>query len=785
MTSQSLSSVYSARALLVGSLLIAAGCSTTSDTPSATTTAPVATATQTAAVGAFDDDARPLTAAENIVIAAGLDPAKLAAAQIALLDILQNPDSEPAAAQEAAQLLGQVLLTGKPDGHAATLNALAPMLADPARSEYARLALDRVPGSAVDTLYLQALTTTNGRTRLGILDTIGTRGISGAVPALAGLVNDADPATASAAASALGRIGGSSALDALAQAKDQLAPTILKARLAAAAKADAATAARVAGEVYRNASAPLGQRSIALRQLIAANPAGAIEEIHAALTSEEPAFHSVAIESVRSLPVAEAGAKLAARLGSYAPAVQTSLIAALGHRADASAVPGLLAALDGADASIRLAALDALGRLPGNVNTARKLASLATGRGDESQAAGAALARLNGPGINDFIRTGAATDGDNALRAVFIQQIAARNLTDAIPFLFSLRSSPVESLRLEALDALRLIAASSDQQAVIDWAVGASARTEQNRAVRALITIILRDGAIETRAAPVLAALKAGDASARQILLPVLSRATGSAALAAAGDLARSADEAVASAATAELARWPDASALPVLVDLALATQSENIRAAAAQGATRFLVQRTPTVKASRSAQVRGLLSLSLNSSTHIALINVLALCGDAEALATARTFAADANADIAAAARDAVEAITSNLAGAPVMTASADSDGAARMVDGNGTTFWQVPVELGLWIRADLHNSRPVRKLTLEHNNRGWGYPGQFTVQVSDDPENPGEVLVEGEGDRAGSIVNLPAGTRGRYVWVRVTKLRDAPIAIAELVVE
>jgi hypothetical protein len=163
----------------------------------------------------------------------------------------------------------------------------------------------------------------------------------------------------------------------------------------------------------------------------------------------------------------------------------------------------------------------------------------------------------------------------------------------------------------------------------------------------------------------------------------------------------------------------------------------------------------------------------------------VLSLCGDAEALATARSFAADADADVAAAARDAADAITSNLAGAPAMTASADSDGAARMVDGAGNTFWQVPAELGLWIRADLHNARPVRKLTLEHNNRGWGYPGQFTVQVSDDPENPGDVLVEGEGDRTGSVVSLPAGTRGRYVWVRVTKLRDAPVAIAEFIVE
>lgn len=786
MTSLSLSSVNPARALLVGSLLVAAGCSTTSVTPPAASTPPAQTAApaQPAAEGAFDDDARPPSAAENIVNAAGLDPAKLAAAQSGLLATLQNPDSQPAAAQEAAQLLGQVLLTGQSAGHATALTALAPMLADPARSDYARLALDRVPGSSVDIIYLQALTTTGGRTRLGILDAIGTRGISGAVPALASLINDADSATAAAAASALGQIGGQVALNALAQAREPLATALLKARLAASAKADAATAAQVAGEIYRNSAAPLGQRSVALRQLIAANPAGTVEEIHTALTGSEPAFHAAAIESVRSLPVADAGAKLAARLGSYAPAVQISLIAALGNRNDASAVPGLLAALDQADAGVRLAALDALGRLPGHTNTARKLATLATSEGEEAKAASAALARLNGPGLDDFIRAGAATEGDNALRAVFIQQIAERNLTDAIPFLLSLRSSPVESLRLEALDALRLIAAPSDQKAVIDWAVGASSRTEQSRAVRALITIILRDGAVETRAAPVVAALIAGDDAARQILLPVLSRATGSAALAVAGELARNTNEAVASAATAELARWPDASTLPVLVDLALATKSESVRTAAVQGAARFLSQRTPAVADKRSAQTRALLELPLGAPARQSLINVLSLCNDQAALDVAKKFLADAA--TAAAAQDAVDAITSNLAGLPVVTASVTSADPAVMADGKNSTFWQVPAnEVGTWIRADLHNARPVRKITLEHTGRGWGYPGKFDVQVSDNPDQPGDAVMQAEGERGQTVVNLPAGTRGRYVWLRLTGRRDAPLAIGEFIVE
>ncbi|MFZ5495148.1 MAG: HEAT repeat domain-containing protein [Verrucomicrobiota bacterium] len=771
------------RALAAGSLLLAAACHTPTGKAPVTPAAPTVAPAAPAAVGAFDDDPRPPTAAENLIVAAGLDPAKLAAAERELLAIMQKPDADPATVQEAAQQLGLILLTGPGTGHAATLNALAPMLADPVRVDCARLALDRVPGTAVDALYLQALLRSSGRARLGLIDSVATRGIAGAVPALAGLLDDADPATARAAASALGRIGGPAALEALARAKDPLAPAVLKARLAAAAQADAATAARIAGEIHRNTAAPLGQRAAALRQLLAAHPAGAIEEIHSALSGGETAFHATAIESVATLPVADAGAKLAARLGAYAPAVQVSLIAALGNRNEAGAVPGLLLMLDSAEAGVRLAALDALGRLPGTPAVAHRLAALAAGRGDEAQAASAALARLDGPGLDDLVRTGAATEGDNALRAVFIRQIAARNLTEAIPFLLGLRQSPVESLRLEALDALRLIAAPSDQQSVIAWALGAAGRSEQTRAVRALIAIILRDGAVETRAAAVIAALDAADAAGRQILLPVLSRVAGAPALAAAAKLARDTDAAVAAAAANELARWPDASVLPLLVDLAGGTPLESVRNTAVQGAARFLSQSGGIAPARRSAQARALIALPLETAARQSLIHVLSLCADQAALDTARRFLADPA--VAAAAQDAVDAITSNLAGPPTFAVSAEADASTRMSDGRKDTCWSVPNEAGSWLRADLHNSRPVRKLILDQGQREWDWPGEVEVFVSDDPEQPGEVRAKAEGERYQTVVTLPAGVRGRYLWIRQTGKRGNAWSVAELVVE
>ena len=759
-----------------GLLLLVAGCTLPGPAPHPATPATAR------AEGAFEDDAHQPTSIEAAVSAAGKDPARLAALERDLLAKVQQSDATPALVQEAAQHLGYVIQAGPSGPSPATLAVLAPMLADSTRIDYARLALDRVPGESVDALYLAALPQATGRNRLALIQSAGSRGLTAAVPLLAPWLNDADAALAMATAQALGRIGGPAALAALDSAHQPLAPAVLTARLAAAAKIDAAEVAKVAGGIYRNPAAPLPQRSSALRQLINAHPSGAVDEIHAALSGTEPAFQAVAIHAVTTLPVPGAAAELAGRLDSYSPPVQVALIAALGSHGDAGAIPGLLHVLDGPETDARLAALEALGRLPGSPAVAQRLASLAAVTDAEGKVAFASLARLQGPGIDDFILTGAAS-GKASLHAVCIQQLAARNQTEAIPFLLGLRGSPIEALRLEALDSLRAISASKDQHALIDWAVGAPSPAEQTRAVRALITNILRDGAVATRADTVIAAINAGNAPARLVLLPVLSRVAGPAALATAGAQAIDANEAIATAATAELTRWPDATALPMLVDLAVSTPLQSVRTTAVQGAARFLARSSGPAATQRSALARKLIGLPVALPEKLALLNVLSLCADQPALDAARGFLSDpATAETA---RDAVDAITSNLAGAPIVTASATPADAALMADGKADTFWQGPNEAGTWIRADFHSNRPVRKITLEHGRRVWGYPGKIDVQVSDNPDQPGAVVVQGEGAMGQTMIALPAGTHGRYVWLRLADKRDAPLAIAELTVE
>ena len=127
---------------------------------------------------------------------------------------LQSPESRALIASMLAELLeGDTTVDGKRIvcrqlsliGTQAQLPQLAPLLTDETLSDPARYALERIPGEAVDLALVNALSTTSGKTRIGIINSLGVRGAPSARPELRALRNDRDPATAEAARAALRR----------------------------------------------------------------------------------------------------------------------------------------------------------------------------------------------------------------------------------------------------------------------------------------------------------------------------------------------------------------------------------------------------------------------------------------------------------------------------------------------------------------------------------------------------------------------------------------------------
>ncbi len=99
-------------------------------------------------------------------------------------------------------------------GSAASVPALAALLPDENLSHMARFALERIPGPEADKALRDALVRSSGKTKVGIIHSVGVRRDPRSVALLTKTLSD-EPASAAAAAKALGEIGTPEAAKAL------------------------------------------------------------------------------------------------------------------------------------------------------------------------------------------------------------------------------------------------------------------------------------------------------------------------------------------------------------------------------------------------------------------------------------------------------------------------------------------------------------------------------------------------------------------------------------------
>ena len=110
-------------------------------------------------------------------------------------------------------------------GSAACVPTLAELLGNKELSHMARFALERIPGPEAAQALRDALGKIAVPLKIGVLSSLGQRRDAASVPAIAGLLGDAEASIARAAAMALGAIRTSEAAKALASAKPAHAET--------------------------------------------------------------------------------------------------------------------------------------------------------------------------------------------------------------------------------------------------------------------------------------------------------------------------------------------------------------------------------------------------------------------------------------------------------------------------------------------------------------------------------------------------------------------------------
>jgi HEAT repeat protein len=746
------------------------------------TVAPAADSPDALAALTYSGDPQALTALDQEIKAAGTDPAKLAAIEQRLLAVLRRSESTFAARQAAAQRLGWVLGLGAPTTNADAVKPLGAMLTEERDSDLARVALEPASGAVVDGLFVSALEKTSGRTRLGLIDSVARRRQTSAVPVLTKLLQDADDSTAAAAARALGEIADPAAVAALHATPEPSRTPIAAAKLAAARRMPTAAAVLLLNELQRSARDPV-HRAAAFRLALDLETGAAAGRMADVLAGTNWNLKSAALEAVAASRAPNLVSILAAKLADFDASTQRAVIAALARRSDgAGALGAITKAARHADAEVRAAAISALGVLPGSPDTATLLVQVARGEGEEARAARQSLARLNGPGVSAAILAGAET-GDPAIRAVLLEQLALRNMTEGLPLLLKLRIDPSPQVRAAAVAALGDLAPLTEQKALLDWAIEATDVGEQTRALAALVKVTLRNPNVEERGRPVHALIEFALPDLALRLLPALNRIGGAASAECAAKLAVRDDARLAEAATAALGRWSDDTALPALATVAEKAAQTSARTAAIEAVLRHFERHRDGWTAASTGIAGRLLTSTQDADTRLKLVRLLHRARDREALAVLEPLKSDSA--LAAAVATAEAVVQANLAGAP-RARSSRSAGLSNLFDGKTGTRWNTPVLGEEWVEVDFRQSRPLSRVILDQTGRGAEFPERYEVHVTDDPAKPGPVLVSGQGQRNQTVIDLPANTRGRYLIIKNTAARaDSQWAICELYVE
>ena len=385
-------------------------------------------------------------------------------------------------------------------GTAASAPALAAMLPRAETSEMARYALERIPGPEAAEALRKALPGASGRTRVGIVNSLGERRDARAVPLLRPLVISRDAAVAEAAAAALGKIGGktaAAALDAaLARTSDpqrtRVAAAYIRCAEGMAAGGDRAGALRIYERLGIPGEPPM-IRVAALRGLARTAGKGAIGPLSREIESSNRLVQTAAIRFLAGIPGPEATAALVEAVPRLPAEGRVIALSALVTRGDAAGRQLLVDALNSGAPAVRLAALEGLGKLGDESSVLVLAGAAATREGAEQAAARESLYALGGAGIDPaIVKAIGSTEGK--VRIELIRAAGERGIAAATDALLAGARDPDREIRRESVRALRETAGISSAKSLLDLMLAAEGASERREMGRTLAAVLKKSG---------------------------------------------------------------------------------------------------------------------------------------------------------------------------------------------------------------------------------------------------------------------------------------------------
>jgi HEAT repeat protein len=487
-------------------------------------------------------------------------------------------------------------------GTAKAVPALAALLTEDGLSQAARYVLEALPGPEADAALRQALGKTSGLLKAGVIDSLGWRGEEQSVPLLAPLLLDSDPNIATAASSALGRIGGKEAIAALSASRDQVGVavqlTLLESLLKCAERLAASKDMTGALAIYQDlfiAKYPAQIRTAAWRGQALSDSEHRAELIIKALQGTDHPVQIVALKLLRELNDKQVVQACVAQWASLTPEPQLAVLDAE-VKLGAEALPFVHLASQSADLRLRVAAWQALGELNDTDSIPALAKAAVQGEPSERDAARESLERLDGPGASQALIVQA--EGSSAgEKAELLRVLGERGDPAAANMLLQNAASDVGLVRQAALAALGRIAPLESAAPLLAMTTKAQSDEERDQLLAALYSVCEANPNKDQIGHTLVPMLERLPVAERRPLLPLLAQLGTADALAVAQAASRDADLELAKDGVRVLSQWPNAAPSGSLLELARSSTDPTLQTLALRGAIQVAGQEPDPAK--------------------------------------------------------------------------------------------------------------------------------------------------------------------------------------------
>ncbi len=516
----------------------------------------------------YGQDQTCLLAVERQVEASMTDQTKQADMAQRLLAVMTDTRATLAAKQHAAIFL-------RICGTDAEVPALGKMLGEDRLGEFARAALERIPGAAASGALRDALERLEGPALAAVIHSVANRHDREGVDRLIALTGAEDPEVAAAAVHALGRIGGPEATAGLknlvaASASAGTAEAYLSCGSLALEAGKKEAAAKVFATLADAKYPAAVRRGALIGQLAMADDPGLL--LAQWLDGDDAVAQRVATDNLTRQPsewllAASKGKPLDRAI------VFAEILAARGQQA---ALPLLVEAVQQKnDPALRARGIMAIP----NVGDRECVGLLIEALGDDSAVARLAVSALSSmpAGLVEDPVTQAFKESAGAKRGFVADVLVARRMAGSIPLMLDMAKIENDgALRADVVFVLVNLGDDTTLPKLVSLLVEVKDRQHRDRLETTYLEIAKKhDNTVE----PILAAMK--DEAGTVTLLPVLGRVGGPEALKKVEEALASGNSAMRAAGIRGLCNWPDASVAEKLAALVKEERDRGARLSA------------------------------------------------------------------------------------------------------------------------------------------------------------------------------------------------------------